>query len=133
MLPIIITIIITVAADWATKIFATIYFPIAENTNLAFGISIGQLGPTLLSGTILAILIYLVQKNHRQYKHSERIYWGMIIGGGIANFAERLFFNHVTDFIDFGWFPSFNLADIAITIGAVLLILKNLKSNSTKF
>jgi signal peptidase II len=49
-----------------------------------------------------------------------------VIGGALGNLIDRLRFGQVTDFIDVYWgdahFPAFNVADSAITIGAVLLI-----------
>jgi signal peptidase II len=53
-----------------------------------------------------------------------------ILGGALGNAIDRLRFGHVVDFLDFhafGWhWPAFNVADSAITVGAVLLILDGL-------
>ena len=52
----------------------------------------------------------------------------LILGGAVGNLIDRLRFGHVVDFLDFhafGWhWPAFNVADSAITTGAVLLILE---------
>jgi signal peptidase II len=52
----------------------------------------------------------------------------LILGGALGNVIDRLRFGHVVDFLDFhvmGWhWPAFNVADSAITVGAVLLILE---------
>ena len=45
----------------------------------------------------------------------------LIFGGGMANIIDRLADGVVTDYIDLGWWPVFNLPDIAITSGAILL------------
>lgn len=54
----------------------------------------------------------------------------LILGGAIGNLADRLYHGHVVDFLLFYWndwyFPAFNVADIAITCGAALLILDEL-------
>ena len=51
----------------------------------------------------------------------------LIIGGALGNLIDRLRFGHVTDFVQVYWgdwsFPAFNVADSAITVGAVLLVL----------
>jgi signal peptidase II len=48
---------------------------------------------------------------------------GLLAGGAIGNLADRLFRDAVVDFIDLPAWPSFNVADIAITAGAALLVL----------
>lgn len=54
-----------------------------------------------------------------------------ILGGAIGNVVDRLQHGYVVDFLDFYWgnshFPAFNVADMAITVGAVLLILDELR------
>jgi signal peptidase II len=55
---------------------------------------------------------------------------GLILGGAIGNVLDRLLYGQVVDFLLFhqgNWyFPAFNVADAAITVGAVLLILDEL-------
>lgn len=55
----------------------------------------------------------------------------LILGGAVGNVVDRLLHGHVIDFIQVHWagwyFPSFNVADSAITIGAALLILDELR------
>lgn len=60
----------------------------------------------------------------------------LILGGAVGNLIDRLWHGHVVDFIqiyyrDFYW-PAFNIADSAITVGAVLLILLGLFGRSEK-
>jgi signal peptidase II len=53
------------------------------------------------------------------------------LGGAVGNIIDRLVHGHVIDFLDVHWagwhFPAFNLADSAITLGAALLILDELR------
>ncbi|MGC4008490.1 MAG: signal peptidase II [Pseudomonas sp.] len=53
-----------------------------------------------------------------------------ILGGAVGNVVDRLMHGYVVDFLDFHWrgrhFPAFNLADSAITLGAICLILDEL-------
>ena len=56
---------------------------------------------------------------------SNRVYalpLSMILGGALGNLADRLRFGFVIDFLDFQIWPVFNIADIAITTGAILLV-----------
>jgi signal peptidase II len=57
--------------------------------------------------------------------------FSLILGGAIGNLTDRLLYGHVIDFIDFhigAWhWPTFNIADSAITIGAILFVLDELR------
>lgn len=48
---------------------------------------------------------------------------GLLIGGAVANLADRLEGGGVTDFIDLGVWPSFNLADAYLTVGVLLVVI----------
>lgn len=50
---------------------------------------------------------------------------GLLLGGAVANLADRIVGGSVVDFLDLGWWPSFNLADAFLSVGAVLLILRS--------
>ncbi len=80
-------------------------------------------------GTVATGFIVWMLRNHG----GQRMFsWALslILGGAIGNVIDRLLHGHVIDFIQLhaaGWyFPSFNIADSAITVGAVLLILDEL-------
>ncbi|GAF88347.1 unnamed protein product, partial [marine sediment metagenome] len=45
---------------------------------------------------------------------------GLVLGGTVGNLIDRLRFGYVTDFIDFGFWPAFNIADSAIVIGVII-------------
>ena len=55
--------------------------------------------------------------------------WGLVLllAGALGNLVDRLLFGYVVDFLDFHWagwhFPAFNVADVAISLGAVALVL----------
>jgi signal peptidase II len=56
------------------------------------------------------------------------LFWlalGLIMGGSVGNFIDRVHpaLNGVTDFVSIGWFPTFNVADSGVTVGAVLFVL----------
>lgn len=60
--------------------------------------------------------------------------FALIIGGALGNLVDRLRFGYVVDFIDVYWgsyhWPAFNVADSAISVGAVLLVVFGLRGNS---
>ena len=86
--------------------------------------------PLLIVFALVAagIVGYLIVKN----PHRRLLCLGLalILAGAVGNLIDRLRYGHVVDFLDFhamGWhWPAFNVADSAITIGAVLLILEGL-------
>ena len=69
----------------------------------------------------------------RQHGHQKLFAWALalILGGALGNVIDRLLHGYVVDFIQVHWkhwyFPSFNVADSAITVGAALLILDELR------
>ena len=79
---------------------------------------------TVLIGTVLLILIYIVIVSH----NLDKLIFSIIIGGALGNFYDRIIYNAVPDFIDlhyktFHWF-TFNVADIFITVGVLAMIFK---------
>ncbi len=97
------------------------------NEGIAFGLfsfdkQIYYNSLTIIIILITVILIWLMLKS----SGLEKIGFSMIIGGSIGNFSDRIYYSSVPDFIDFNfkgfhWFV-FNVADIFITLGVVILI-----------
>lgn len=84
------------------------------------------------SALALAVSIFIVWMLNRNA--NQRMFcWSLslILGGAVGNLIDRLAYGHVIDFLDFhirGWhWPAFNIADSAITIGAVLFVLDELR------
>jgi len=106
-------------------------FDLVWNTGVGFGLlsfnsSILYNSITALIGLIIIFLIYLLIKS----KLSDKISFSLILGGAIGNFYDRLVYYAVPDFIDihyqtFHWF-TFNIADIFISLGIIMIILKDL-------
>ncbi|SMF98131.1 signal peptidase II [Burkholderia singularis] len=75
------------------------------------------------------VICYLLKRHGRQRLFSLAL--ALILGGALGNVIDRLLYGHVIDFLDFhvgAWhWPAFNLADSAITIGAVLLVYDELR------
>lgn len=73
---------------------------------------------------ILFFLAKLLAKEKNQWNIIALI---MLLAGGSSNMLDRIHYGCVMDFIDLKFFPVFNLADIYITMGAILLILNYFK------
>ncbi len=81
---------------------------------------------TLLIGFVILILFYFLVLSEK----IDKLIYSVIIGGALGNFYDRLVYNAVPDFIDlhydnFHWF-TFNVADIFITIGILIFILRSI-------
>jgi signal peptidase II len=89
---------------------------------------------TLLIGAFLAgALVYLLRKNDTDWPTLTA--YSLILAGGIGNLIDRILFNgHVTDFMNIGIGSLrtgiFNVADVAITAGAAILVWSNIKKRS---
>ena len=105
-----------------------------HNTGAAFSFLAGAAGWQrwffVGLGAVAAVFIVWMLKQHGG---QQLFSWALalILGGAVGNVIDRLLHGHVIDFIQVhhsGWyFPSFNVADSAITVGAVLLILDELR------
>jgi signal peptidase II len=100
------------------------------NQGAAFGILKNQTPLFIFTSFLAVILIFLALKENRQGKLYP-LALSFILAGALGNLIDRLFFGYVIDFLDFRVWPVFNIADSAITVGAILLgwsILRNPKS-----
>ena len=89
----------------------------------------------LLAMGISLMLAYFMKKNRADQTLQNAAY-ALIIGGALANMVDRAYNGFVVDFFDFYWdiyhYPVFNVADIAICIGASLLALDAFKGDKNK-
>jgi signal peptidase II len=109
------------SASVAAWLDSLVVFTHIRNTGAAFGLGQG-LGQFFVYSAFAAILlIVLYFRRVAQDAPLLQVALGLQLGGAIGNLLDRLRLGGVTDFVDFGWFPIFNLADSAITIGTVLL------------
>ena len=115
-----------------------INFDLIWNTGIGFGLlSTNSLlvynSVTLLIGIVILFLVYILAISEKV----DKLIYSIIVGGALGNFYDRVIFNAVPDFIDlhydnFHWF-TFNLADIFITIGILIFIIKgNFVKNKNK-
>ena len=112
----------------------------ARNTGAAFSFLADHSGWQkyffiVLAIVISAVLVYFLKKNSASQKLQNSAY-ALIIGGALANMVDRAYNGFVVDFFDFYWkdwhYPVFNVADVAICIGAGLLALDALKNSEKK-
>lgn len=97
------------------------HLTLIHNRGAAFGILKNQLPLFIFTSIFAIILIYFELKNNRHRK-SYSVSLSLILAGALGNLIDRLFLGYVIDFLDFRIWPVFNVADSAITIGAILLV-----------
>lgn len=96
-----------------------------QNTGAAFGLFQGQSFPLTIVALIgiVAILLVVFLFSRRFPFLDNRLgkpALALVLGGTVGNLVDRLNLGYVTDFIDIGIWPAFNIADSAITVGIIL-------------
>jgi len=146
--------VLVIVLDQLTKLWASTGLDYAEpvpvlplinltllhNTGAAFSF-LDQAGGwqrwlfTLIAVAVSAVLLLWL----RQLKPGQRwmaVALALVLGGALGNLIDRLYLGHVIDFVDvyYGqWhFPAFNLADSAISVGVVMLIIDSLRGVSAQ-
>ncbi|VAW12654.1 Lipoprotein signal peptidase [hydrothermal vent metagenome] len=136
-------VIFVVLSDRLTKIFFSdflslgesfpvikniLYMTLVHNTGIAFGLFKDQ-GLVFIVVPIIAIIllvfnIYYYRQNGEALCRTYIGGFSLILGGAIGNLYDRIVHGFVIDFINFRIWPVFNMADSAITIGAVIIAWK---------
>jgi signal peptidase II len=126
---------IVVAADQAAKaaveanlvvgeqvdVLGPLGLTLSHNRGVAFGLAGGAgLGLILITVVALGVVGYLFSRSPA--KPGMWIATGLLAGGAIGNLTDRVRAEAVTDYVDLSPWPPFNLADVAITFGVVLLV-----------
>ena len=105
-----------------------LHMTLVHNTGIAFGFFKNQ-GIVFIVIPIIAIFllvfnIYYYRQNNEALSRVYIVAFSLILGGAIGNLIDRIVYGHVIDFIDFRVWPVFNIADSAITIGAIMIAFK---------
>ena len=104
-----------------------------HNTGAAFGLFRDQ-SFTLTIVAFVGIVVILVYALiiYRRFPFWDNLLGksalGLVLGGTVGNLIDRLHLGYVIDFIDVGFWPAFNIADSAITVGVVILLAYSLRS-----
>lgn len=111
----------------------------AHNSGAAFSFLAGAGGWQRLffitvASIASAVIFHLLRKHHRQTLFSLAL--SLVLGGALGNLIDRIRWGYVVDFLDFFYgsyhWPAFNVADMAITGGVMLLILDSLRQTRDK-
>ncbi|MHB8059494.1 MAG: signal peptidase II [Gaiellaceae bacterium] len=93
-----------------------------QNSGIAFGLfsQATSLVIVLTSAVVLWMIFFFAHSGARHPLLPVAL--GLIVGGSVSNLFDRVVHGYVTDFVDFGFWPSFNLADSFIVLGVAVLI-----------
>lgn len=132
-----------VVADQATKAWVvtalsrrpqpivgtTVELRLSRNSGSAFSFLRGTGFTPLLAVIALAVAVVLVRLVRRADNTWMVVALSLVLGGAVGNLCDRMFRapgvlrGAVVDFVRVGWWPSFNVADAAITVGVLLLVV----------
>jgi signal peptidase II len=104
------------------EVLGPIGLTLSHNEGVAFGLASGSDAP-LIAFAALALAFVGVMLARNPTAPWMWVAVGLISGGALGNLADRLRAGAVTDFVEIGSWPPFNLADVAITAGVVLFAL----------
>ena len=94
-----------------------------QNSGIAFGLfSSATAVVILLTGAAVVWMLYFFARSGSRHPILP-VALGLVIGGSVSNLVDRVRLGHVTDFLDFRFWPAFNLADSFIVVGVGILVL----------
>lgn len=131
---VIIVCIIIITVDQLSKILISHFVPetmgneyfsieITKNTGMAFGFNSGNTKNIVLSCIVIFIMVTFIKNQRNQLDTKTLVAISMAIGGGISNIIDRFFRGGVFDFIKILFIPNFNVADVCIFTGWLLIVI----------
>ena len=116
----------------AVQVLPSFNLTLGFNEGASFGMMGGVMAgkPLLMAALTGALTLTFAIMAFRAHYALERAGFALVVGGALGNIIDRLRQGAVTDFLDLYWrdwhWPTFNVADIAITLGAVLILAASL-------
>lgn len=115
-----------ILGDWLT-------LRVAYNSGIAFGLPINNTIFLISYFVIFLILVWWLISSYKSKKYFNIFALTLIIAGAFSNLLDRLYIGKVIDYIDIKFYSIFNLADVMIVLGVIVLLmvlfLKNQKNN----
>jgi signal peptidase II len=111
-----------VQLDDEVKVLGPFSIHHVQNSGIAFGLFASATAAVIVLTTVAVgwMLGYFARSGARHPLLPVAV--GLLLGGSVSNLADRIRLGHVTDFLDFRYWPAFNLADSFIVIGVAVLL-----------
>jgi signal peptidase II len=108
-------------------------FRLVFNQNIAFSLPLSGPWLNILITLIVSVLFLIIiqAKIKKILDKKSLLLLTFILFGAISNLLDRFLYNAVVDYFDLKYFTIFNLADVMISAGVVILIIKNIKKNNS--
>ncbi len=99
-------------------------FSIVKNSGMAFGLPIGNRLFFIIFTSIASVVVVIFLFRIKPENFWARFAMASILGGAVGNLIDRIIYKQVIDFIEINFirWPVFNIADVAVTIGMIILI-----------
>jgi signal peptidase II len=113
----------TLALDDEVHVLGPFSIHHVQNSGIAFGLFASATAVvTVLTGIAVAWMLLFFARSGARHPILP-VALGLLIGGSLSNLIDRIRLGHVTDFLDFRYWPAFNLADSFIVVGVGILLL----------
>ena len=112
----------TLALDDSVHVVGPLSIHHVQNSGIAFGLFAGATAVVtfVTAAAVVWMVVFFARSGARHPVLPAAL--GLLVGGSLSNLVDRIRLHHVTDFIDLGWWPAFNLADSFIVIGVAILL-----------
>ena len=112
----------SLGAEESSHILGPLDIHRVQNSGIAFGLfsSATALVALVTAVALCWMIVFFARSSARHPVLPAAL--GLLIGGSLSNLVDRVRLGHVIDFVDFGWWPAFNLADGFIVIGVAILL-----------
>jgi signal peptidase II len=109
--------------DEAVHVVGPLSIHHVQNSGIAFGFfgSATSVVTIVTAAAIVWMVVFFARSGARHPVLPAAL--GMLVGGSLSNLVDRIRLGHVTDFIDFKYWPAFNLADSFIVVGVAILLV----------
>ena len=112
----------TLALDDRVHVVGPLWIHHVQNSGIAFGLfSSATAAVIVVTGAAVVWMLWFFARSGARHPVLPAAL-GLLTGGSLSNLVDRVRLGHVTDFIDFSYWPAFNLADTFIVVGVLILL-----------